>query len=180
MPRLAAMAVDWVTLAAGTGVGILFKWGADMLTDRVRNARQDVVWRREKLVSAAGDLLQVATELVRASDNVGLAVSTYVAEKGSNGAAAARDAVDQAHQVRRPLLPQTDRAYEVFALFAKDQTVALATRFVELAKQAPTDDNYAELRAQLDQARAALVEQIRFETSSVAPRRRPGRVVTGN
>ena len=58
----------------GTAVGLGLKWLADLMTERLRHTREDRVWRRERFVEAAADLLALSNEVVSANERIAVTI----------------------------------------------------------------------------------------------------------
>ena len=50
----------------GAVLGFLFKWLFDVLTERMRQAREDMVWRRERLIDAGAEFPRATSDLALA------------------------------------------------------------------------------------------------------------------
>lgn len=177
LPILSLVDIDWSTVAplllgAGTAVGVILKAGVDFLTERTRNTRQDRVWRREKLISAAADFLSIVSDLSKASYSVGRAAMEVVAERQAKTVyfGTGEGGVSRGARPSASTALEADRSMDVLRLFAPADVVTGGETLLELARTAPRDETYDSLNGDVVKAREEFVRQVQRATGSVLPR----------
>ena len=130
-----------LAVLAGIGLGIALKWLADVLMDRLRHQREDLVWRRERFVDSAADLLDVCWELTGANDAVTRAVVGLGNAENADpdDVPRASGLLAHARAEHQPLPPRANRALEVLRLYAPSSVVVLGEELWDLAMEEAQD-----------------------------------------
>jgi hypothetical protein len=130
-----------LAVLAGIGLGIALKWLADVVMARLQHRREDQVWRRERCVGAAADLLDVCWELAEANDAVTRAAVglDHAGRTDPEDVPRASELLALAKAEHRPLPPRANRALEVLRLYAPSPVVVLGEELWDLAMEETPD-----------------------------------------
>lgn len=152
----------------GTGLGLLLKWVADLATERLRHAREDRVWRREKYVEVAVEVLAIAWELKGANAAVVREVySLGNAERGGNPETIRiyRERLQSAYDRHGPLPAVANRAFEMLRLYAPPNVTAEARKLLDLAHHtAPEVTDLTGHSQAVDDQATIFADIVRFHT----------------
>jgi hypothetical protein len=134
-------------LLIGAIVGFTTKWCLDLLADRRRQSREDVVWRRDRLVGAAEALLRACvdagkgggwvTRCVYELSNAERALRNHPSSDPQT-VIAFRARLSEAHEEHRLQCNEADRAFQALRISgAPGAVISSATAMLTAAKDAP-------------------------------------------
>lgn len=148
----------------GAVVGYALKYVGDLLTEKRRNQREDVLWKRARYVEAAAQLVTASGSAQAGHAAVSLAVfSLHNAEGGRDPEiiqhcrAQLKDAYGR---LPEPTLA-VNQAVGLIRLYGPEEVVSCATRLREAANVTPEPGQIGAQSDAVELANAELVEAVR-------------------